>query len=161
MFVSNTSTLILLAKISSLQKFIDVSPEISIPEEVEEEATCCDTFDAKLIAKAIETKKIRVKKASDKKKDEALTEFRLDRGEAAAYALFEKGVHTALLTDDAELIKLCRIERIPFLCAMAIVVRLYEKSILNKEEALAKMEKLVAIGRYSKNIYERYSAELR
>jgi len=44
---------------------------------------------------------------------------------------------------------------------MAIVVRLYEKGILNKEEALAKMEKLVAIGRYSKNIYDQYSTELR
>ena len=39
---------------------------------------------------------------------------RLDEGEAATYALFNDKRHKAILTDDGELIKLCKLEKVPF-----------------------------------------------
>lgn len=161
MFVSNTSTLILLAKTSLLQRFIDNSPKIIIPEEVRKEYLASESFDTKLIEKEVERKKIIVRKSEEKKIKDVLSQFSLDQGEAAAYSLFNRKKHYAILTDDKELIKLCRIERIPFICAMAIVIRMHEKKLLSKKEAEEKIRKLFDIGRYSQKIFEYYINEVK
>lgn len=66
-----------------------------------------------------------------------LSQFRLDEGEAATYALFDAKRHKAILTDDGELIK------------------------LSKKEALSKLENLHGIGRYSKGLYEHFKSEVK
>jgi predicted nucleic acid-binding protein len=48
MIVSNASTLILLAKVGVIRKFLDEYGQIAIPVEVELEITEGDTFDSKL-----------------------------------------------------------------------------------------------------------------
>lgn len=161
MFVSNTSTLILLAKITLLRTFIDNSPKIIIPEIVRKELLGKESFDSKLIEKEIETNKIIVYKHDEKEIKKILDQFHLDEGEAAAFSLFKKDKHLAILTDDGELIKLCKIERIPFICAMSVVLRLNEKKFITKTEALEKMKKLVEIGRYSQEIYNYYKDEVK
>lgn len=160
MFVSNTSTLILLAKISSLRSFLDNSPKIIIPAVVEEEIQRKRTFDTLLIEKEIENKRIIVQKDEPKKWSVLLNQFHLDAGEAATYIIYDKAKHKAILTDDGELIKLCKLEQIPFICALAIVVRLYEKKVITKEETLEKMEKLVTLGRYNQKIYNHFKQEV-
>ncbi len=65
------------------------------------------------------------------------------------------------MTDDGELIKLCKISQIPFLCSLAIVIRMYEKNILTKKEALEKINNLAKYGRYSKEIIEYYSDKVK
>ena len=57
------------------------------------------------------------------------------------------------MTDDKELIKLCKVEGVKFASAMAIIVMFFIKRIINKNEALDKMEKLQGYGRYSNEIY--------
>ena len=37
-----------------------------------------------------------------------IKQFKLHKGEASAYSIFKKKTHKALLTDDRELIKLCK-----------------------------------------------------
>ena len=126
----------------SRKLFIEISPTIEIPTQVKREALFeKDSYYAKLIHKLIEEKKIKVIPAENKKAAEIMKEFDLDEGEAAAYVLFDKKRHKALLTDDGELIKLCKLENIEFICVMAIIIRLSE---LNK------------IGRYSKELYEHF-----
>ena len=160
MLVSNASTLILLAKISVFQLFVDNAPKIIIPEEVKSEMLAVNTIDARLIAKEIENKKIGVEESDQNKRRKIQEQFHLDDGEAAAFVLYNEKKHAAILTDDGELIKLCKVERIPFVCAMAVVVRLHEKKILEKKEALEKMEKLMAVGRYSKELVEHFKHEV-
>ena len=161
MFVSNTSTLILLAKIGALQLFLENSPKIEIPKEVVEEINARpDAFDAQMINNEIRKRTISIREADKNRTTEALQNFRLDRGEAAAYALFDKKKHAALLTDDGELIKLCRLENIPFICAMAIIIRLYEKKKYSQKETLEKIERLQAIGRYDKDIIHYYKEQV-
>lgn len=162
MFASNTSTLVLLAKVDSLEEFIKISSIIEIPSQVKEEALFeKDSYYAKLIKKLIQNGQIKVLKVEDKKLERILSEFRLDKGEAATYVLFDRKKHQAILTDDGELIKLCKLQNIPFICAMAIIIRLFEKKILTKVKALEKLEELNKIGRYSKEIYEYFKKEVK
>src|SRR3989338_7744727 len=157
MFASNTSTLVLLAKISCLETFLQLAQPVVIPRQVKEEALFeKETYYARLINKLLMEGKITLGEADNNKIKKIMMVFRLDLGEAAAYSLFDFAKHNALLTDDGELIKLCRLERITFICTMAVVVGLYELNKLSKAEALEKLRILREIGRYSQSIYEHF-----
>src|SRR3989344_1700390 len=147
MLVSNTSTLVLLAKVGCLEAFIEISPIIEIPVQVEKEALFDEgSYYARLIRKLILDGKIKAVWIDEGKIIKVMSEFRLDKGEAAAYVLFDSKKHEAMLTDDGELIKLCKLEQIPFICAMAVVIRLFEKKKLSKGETLSKLKNLHEIG---------------
>ena len=162
MLVSNTSTLVLLAKIGLLEKFLDSVSPITIPSQVKIEYSFDKTsYYARLLENLASDKKIIVKEVSESELKIVLQNFRLDKGEAAVYRLYKRGGYKAILTDDGELIKLCKLDGIPFLCSLAIVIRLYEKKIITKEEAAEKLEMLNIIGRYSKEIYEYFKTEVR
>ena len=162
MLVSNTSTLVLLAKIGCLETFIEVSEQIIIPAQVKQEALFDkESFYARLIQKLIHDGKIKTASVDKNKISKIISQFNLDDGEAAAFAMFESKKHKAILTDDGELIKLCKLQKVPFICAMAIVIRLYEKKKLSKEEALDKLENLHVIGRYSENLYKQFKSEVK
>ena len=161
MLVSNTSTLVLLAKIGCLEYFIEISPEIEIPAQVRKEALFeKDSYYAKLIHKLIEEKKIKVIQTGNRNIVEIMSEFSLDEGEAATYILFNRKRHKAILTDDGELIKLCKLQNVEFICAMAVIIRLYEKKRISKQKAIEKLEELNRIGRYSKQLYEYFKGEV-
>ena len=161
MLVSNTSTLVLLAKIGCLEVFIGISPTITIPVQVKKEALFeKDSYYAKLIEKLIQHKKITIAQADKTQINKIMEEFKLDEGEAAAYAMFDDKKHQAILTDDGELIKLCKLEKVPFICAMAVVIRLFEMKKLSKKEAFDKLEDLHKIGRYSEKLYEYFKSEV-
>lgn len=53
--------------------------------------------------------------------------------------------------DDRNAIRACRLLKIEFITAIAILIRAAEKE-LNKGEAVLKLEKLETIGRYKKAI---------
>lgn len=162
MLASNTSTLVLLAKVGCLEAFIQMSPVIEIPIQVEREALFeRESYYAKLINKLIKEEKIKVIKEEKINLFDIMAEFRLDEGEAAAYLLFNPKKHQAILTDDGMLIKLCKLQSIPFICAMAVIIRLFEKKKLTKEEALNKLKDLNRIGRYSKELYEYFKMEIK
>jgi len=162
MLVSNTSTLVLLAKVGCLEDFIRLSPIIEIPERVEKEALFHkESYYARLIKKLIQDKKIKIKPVNKNKIFNIMAQFNLDEGEAATYIMFDNKKHKAILTDDGELIKLCKLEKIPFVCAMAIIIRLYEKKRISKEEAISKLKELNEIGRYSEELYEYFKNEIK
>ncbi|MBI4895606.1 MAG: hypothetical protein HY831_03890 [Candidatus Aenigmarchaeota archaeon] len=162
MLVSNTSTLVLLAKMNLLEKFLDISPKIAIPSQVKEEYSFeKDSYYAKIIDKMIEKKKIVVYDVDNKMLYEILKNFKLDLGEAAAYCLYKKGSFKAVLTDDKELIKLCKLEKVPFLCALAILVQMHKEKVLNKKDMEEKLGELISIARYSKDIVEYFTKELK
>src|SRR3989338_6620648 len=162
MLVSNTSTLVLLAKVGCLEEFIDISPTIEIPAQVKREALFDkDSYYSKLIQKLIQDKKIKVVDVNKADVAKGMSQFKLDEGEAAAYSMFNSKRHKAVLTDDGELIKLCKLEKIQFTCAMAVVIRLFETKRLSKKKAMEMFEKLHEIGRYSQNLYEFFKREVK
>ncbi len=159
MLVSNASTLILLAKVSVLSKFLNEFGEIAIPEEVKKEIAEGNTFDSKLLKKEIEDNHILVK-AIKSNTSNITKEFRMHRGEAEAYILYSECNAKAILTDDGELIKLCKLFDIPFINALAIITRMFERGILTHEEACEYLQKLNDYGRYSKEIYNYFKQEV-
>ncbi len=162
MLVSNTSTLVLLAKVDCLAAFIEISPVIEIPIQVKQEALFeKDSYYAKLIQKIIQDKKIRILPVNKARITKIMSQFHFDEGEAAAYALYNSKRHKAMLTDDGELIKLCKLEKISFICAMAVIIRLFEKKILSKVETINKLKELHKIGRYSEKLYEHFKSEVK
>jgi len=162
MLVSNSSTLILLAKASSLSLFLNDAGKIAIPKVVYGEIIGKkDSFEVLLIKKEIEKNRIVLADVEKKEYLQILKQFKLDEGEAAAYILLKKGKGKAVLTDDRELIKLCKIENVAFITAMAAVVRLFQKKKLTKEETFEKLEKLHGYGRYSKDIYDYFKSEVK
>ncbi|MFQ6137191.1 MAG: hypothetical protein ACE5PM_08435 [Candidatus Hydrothermarchaeales archaeon] len=159
MIISNSSTLILLAKVSVLQRFLDEYKRVVIPAQVFEEMIVeSDALDSLLIKKEVKNGRIETKDVN--KTDRILEEFRLHRGEAATYALFQELKGDVILTDDGELIKLCKITGVPFVCAMAVVVRMFKKKLLSKNEACDYLEKLFDYGRYSGQVYKFYKDEV-
>ena len=162
MLTSNTSTLVLLAKVKCLEAFIKTSPVIEIPIQVKKEALFeKDSYYAKLIEKLIQEKRIIVIPVKKEKLINIMKEFNLDKGEAATYVMFDNKKHKAILTDDGELIKLCRLEKIPFICAMAVVIKLFERKRLSKQETINRLEDLHKVGRYSEELYEYFKDEVR
>jgi len=83
-----------------------------------------------------------------------MKDFGLDRGEAEAVVLaLEKGAQ-AVATDDGQAIKACKLLKLPFVTAIALLLRAREKGLLGKEQALLKLEKLSEVGRYSARIIQ-------
>lgn len=159
MIVSNSSTLILLARVGALQRFLDEYKKVIIPAQVFEEMIVKSEALDSLVIKE-EVKKDRIEIREVKKMHRIAEEFRLRSGEAAAYALFVESRGGIILTDDGELIKLCRVTGAPFACAMAVIVRMYKKKILPKHEACGYLENLFDYGRYSREVYEFYKDEV-
>ncbi len=80
-----------------------------------------------------------------------MTDFSQHRGEAEAVHLAFQ-LEGFVITDDRNAMRLCRLLKVPFLTAIAVLVRLYEKGTLDKTIAAAKLERLKKIGRYSNEI---------
>jgi len=160
MLVSNASTLILLAKVSALRMFLKDVKGVAIPKIVHDELLGKDSVDALVIKKEIEERNINVKHVKKESYSFITSQFRLHEGEAAAYALFKQEEGKAVLTDDSELIKLCKVESIPFITSMACIVRLFKKKKLSKEEALEKLDALYHHGWYTQKIYEYFKSEV-
>ena len=154
MIVFDSSTLILLAKIDMLELFVnDLSGKILIPEKVKRESCDVSAIEVPFILKLIEKKKIKVSHVKGKKEIRKLMDdFHLDSGEAEAIALALQKGYKIIATDDRNAIKACRLLNLDFITAISVLIRAYEKKVIGKEEALAKLERLVSEGRYSKKI---------
>ena len=157
MIVFDASTLILLAKADLLEKFLEsVGKPIAIPKEVERE--CCQakkTLDALLIQKAINQKKVKVAAVKNRKLlERILRDFPLGKGEAGAITLASSEKAALVGIDDKQGINSCRLLGIPFTTAIDILIRMHEKELVEKDEALIKLEALQKYGRYNTEIIE-------
>ena len=154
MVIFDSSTLILLARTEVLEVFIaNFTGQVLIPEKVKEEVLMKDGTEMLQVAALIEGGQISVLRVSDRKLLQKLVEdFNIDLGEAEAItlALQKKGAMVA--TDDRNAIRACKLLKLDFITAIAILIRAAEKKLFSRSESLLKLEKLEAIGRYKKSI---------
>ena len=163
MILFDPSTLILLTKTELLDSFLDdFKDKVLITREVEDE--CCpkqQALDSLIIQKAVKDKRIAVKTLKSRALYQKLRiDLSIGQGEAEtlAFALTQKSVLVAI--DDRRGIKACKLLKIPFVTAIDIVLRMKEKGILTKEQALPKFDSLARYGRYSGEIISRAMASL-
>lgn len=155
MIVFDSSTLILLAKVELLDDFLgDYRGKVLIPGEVEKEScTRKNSFDALLIRKRIQEKRIGVVKVSNAELcGQLMKDFRLCRGEAEALVLAIEKKVKLVATDDKNAIRACRLLKVPFTSAVAILVRMADKGAIDIRRAKAVFETLTQYGRYSDKV---------
>lgn len=162
MIAADSSTLILLAKAGLLDISLKhLKERLTITPSVYLEATMKETSDALLIRRRVEENKIRVVKVKQKYIYGKLVEdFNIGQGEAETIALCltHKGI---ILTDDKKAIVTSKTFNVEFLTAPGILVALYKKKAVGKEEANLMLEKLEKMGRYSNKIIQRVKEDLK
>ncbi len=156
MIVFDSSTLILLARIDILEMFItNFHGRVLIPEKVKSEVCAGDKEEKPLIVRLIEEKKINVLKVIDKSyAPKLMKDFNIDKGEAEALSLAIQENAYLVATDDRNTIRACKLLKIDFITAIAILIRACEKGMIETDEAIIKLTKLASIGRYNKLIIE-------
>jgi uncharacterized protein len=157
MFVFDSSTLILIAKVELLDLFLsEIRMEVAIPQAVEEE--CCGgkkTLDALLIQKAVEGSQITVKSVKNRKLVLKLeSDFSMGRGEAEAISLALQEQAALVGIDDKRGINACKLTGVTFTTAAAILLRSRQKGLIDKNGALTRLSSLARHGRYKSSIVE-------
>lgn len=155
MIVFDSSTLILLTRADLLERFMgSLNEPIVIPKTVERES--CrekESVDALVIQRAIREKKIRVKALKAPKLAQKICkDFSLGHGETEAIVLAYSEKAKLLATDDRRDILACRLLKIPYTTAIDILVRMFQKDLLDKDEAQVKLDALERYGRYKRGI---------
>ena len=161
MIVLDTSTLVLLAKSDLLSLLAERTP-LLIPDQVRREAVVKpELYDAQMIARMVDSHTIKVVRAAWTRQHQRLQgDFDLGLGEAAALLLAQRR-RAVLGTDDGPAIKAAKVLGVPFVTAIHILVELYQKGRIDRAMALAKLERLQRMGRYSAQIVEDARGRLR
>lgn len=156
MNVFDASLLILLAKIEALELFVaNLEGEVLIPEIVSAEVLKEGKEEVPLIKALIDTKKIQISRLKDEKQTRKLMiDFSMAAGEAEAIVIALRKGSYVVATDDRNAIRACKMLRLEFITAIAVLIRAVEKRLISKEEAISKLKKLQSIGRYNKAIIE-------
>ena len=157
MLIFDSSTLILIAKVELLDAFLnDIGMEIAIPQAVEDE--CCGgkkTLDALFIRKALDESRIKVRSVRNRKLVAKLEEdFSMGRGESEAIALAMQEEALLVGIDDKNGMNACKLAGIPFTTAAGILVRSFEKGLIGRGDALAKLSALAKFGWYRNDLLE-------
>lgn len=162
MIVFDASTLILLAKADLIELFISTYPgQVLIPEEVRSEILDAEKEDALVFKQLIENKKIKILKIKDKNFSNKLMEdFNIEKGEADALGLTLQEKAGVIATDDKNAMKACKFLKLEFITSISILIRAFEKGLIEREEAFIKLRKLQSFGRYSKAIITKAAEQL-
>ena len=163
MIAIDSSSLILTAKADILDKITKcLKKKLALTEEVYKESTSkIDADDAKVIKKRVEEKILLKKEIKNTALYRKIREdFNLGKGEAEA-VVFCMENSTSLITDDKKAMNACRILRIKFTTAPNLLVMLYKKKRIKKEEADLSLKKFEKFGRYTEDVLQRVKEDLK
>lgn len=151
MIVFDASTLILLAKIGLLELFISTfQGRVAIPKKVKSEVCVQGEAERPLVENLIKQGKIEILTAKNpRQKRKLMADFNIDEGEAEALLISIQTGAEAIATDDRNAIRASKLLKIDFITAIGFLVRAYEKQLVDRDEALTKLQSLQAVGRYS------------
>ena len=159
--VFDASTLILFAKISLLTQVAE-RYRLNITSEVQRESTRLDRTDARLIARFIDAGQIEVHDVASASGEiaELKRDFTIAEGEASSIWLAaDLGVPVA--TDDGRTIKAAKVLGLKFATAIHLLLESHRAGEVSTAIALAKLDKLGRVGRYSRQLLDHAVARLR
>jgi predicted nucleic acid-binding protein len=160
--VFDASTLILLAKAELLEQFLEASKmDVVVPTAVARECLGKRSFDALMIGRLIDEQKIRIAAAPDRRLFERMRrDLGLGAGEAEAIALAVATEAELVATGDKSAINACKLAKVRFTTAPAILTMMHEKGAIGRDEAIRKLAILEREGRYKKSIISAARARL-
>jgi uncharacterized protein len=164
MIVFDASTLILLAKVHLLDRFLGTYPaEAVMPQAVEAECMASPSRpDTILIREKVQERLMRVDNVQDTAAVRRLIDdFRLGHGEAEAVALALERQAELVATDDRHAIRACKLLRLKFTTAIGILIHMKEKGVICADAALRYLESLAMYGRYHRVILDDARGRLR
>ncbi len=155
MIVSDSSTLILLAKASVLETVASVDV-LAIPECVYEESAVRGKEKARpdslVIEKLVAEGKIKVKKAPAEEKEKLNSSFGITCGENQTVALAIAEKCPLVLTDDRKSMTVCRTLGIPYMIALDAVLDVYYSDRITREKAREAFDSITETGWLSEEI---------
>lgn len=156
--VSDSSTLILLARSDLLDPSIKYFAGIMIPKAVEkevvEEGIEYGYEDAMLVRDRIREGKIKVVDSPAKNVGVLRKDYGIHVGEAEALALYLHLKADLLGVDDGKAIKICKILQVKFFTALSLLIYFAQEGILSKKQAMNCTQTLAKHGRYAKQDLE-------
>ncbi len=151
-YVFDSSTIILLAKVTILRSF-SKAKETIITETVKQEVfEKKESEDAIIIRNVLEEQNIREYEGNIDFKRVA-TDFGIGAGEAEAITLAWKN-KDIVATDDYRAIKACKALNIKFITAIHCLIFIRQKELIDIPLALEKLKKLEKLGRYTPAIIQ-------
>lgn len=144
--ISNSTPLIFLSKINKLNFLKQLFKTLIIPEDVKKEVLKENKPDSISIKRSIEEGWIKVKDPKDNK------DLQLGTGENAAINLARENADS-LIIDDALGIKVAQEFNIKTLRTTTIIFMAVNKKIIDKEQAIILVNKLIENGYYISNEY--------
>ncbi len=156
MIIFDASTLILLTRIGLLELFLSTfQGRVAIPKKVKSEVCIKGREERPLVESLIKQGKIEILTAKNpRQKRKLMGDFNIDEGEAEALLLAIQTGAESIATDDRNAIRAAKLLKIDFVTAIGFLIRAHEKQLVDRDEALTKLQRLQVIGRYSKAILE-------
>ena len=151
--------LIHLAKMDLLRKSCDYFTRVCIPEEVKDEVIKGGYAGAQNIKELIEEGKIDVKEVNNNLIKKA-NQFNIQRGEAAAVALYWELKAGLLATDDDNVRKKRDMLKINIIGTPAIILQLYKEKKIKKNDVMEAVKKLKEIGWFANTIWDKIQLEV-
>lgn len=154
MIIFDASTLILLARIDLLELFVSTfAGRILIPKKVKAEVCREGKEETPLINRLIKEGRVEVLPVKDRRAVRKLEkDFALAAGEAEALMLAIEHNVSLIATDDRNAIRGCKVLKLEFTTALAFLVRAFEKMLIDRNEAISRLDKLESIARYKQAI---------
>lgn len=161
MIIKDSMVLIHLAKISLLAKSCDYFRDVIIPQLVYDETskTEKDYPEIKIINELIEKKKMKVKKVTDMLLLEKANQYNIQRGEAESVALYWQEKADFLATDDDNVRKKKIVLDLNVIGTPAIILKLYNEKIIDKDKLKEGVSQLRKIGWFSNAILDKVLME--
>jgi predicted nucleic acid-binding protein len=156
MIFFDASTLILLIKIDLLELFIsNYKRSLVIPKKVKTKVCVDGREETPHLKNLIQEGQIEVLTAKNpRQKRKLMVDFNIDEGEAEALLLVLQKEAELIAADDRNAIRAAKLLKIDFVTAIGFLIRAAEKKLIERDEALFKLEKLRVLGGYSLPIIE-------
>jgi len=160
--ITDATSLILLAKISILEIFVNrnvvVTSEIVYEEVIKGKEI--GRTDSMLTEKLVQENKLKVKTPNRDTKINIEKLFNLKFGELEIVSLAHKTKNT-ILTDDKKCINAAKALDIDFITTLDVVIALYKKKAITKGKAVECIDKLENYGWYSKDLIKIYKEKIK
>lgn len=160
--IADSTALILLAKVSLLETFVNRNHVITSKIVYEEVVKGKEKGrrDSLLVEKLVHENKLKLKTAEKSIKNKIEKLFNLKAGELEVVSLAYNTKHT-ILSDDKKCLNAAKALEIDFINSLDVTVVLYKKEVITKEKVLKCIEELEEYGWYAKDFIKHYKETIK